>query len=550
VFLFLILVAFHILIQYIATPLINQIQSLSVQKGKYFPTVWAEFKKFCGYPQEKKFSHCLQNIFKKAFASKKVFEWKLFRRNLVVNLVMGIMVVMMLKYFHDLPVLKEIEDTSMDWVMQVRPKIIPWYNQGIPEFVLVDIDDNSYKEWGYPSFTPRHHLKTLIETAVKANARFIVVDVDLSLRTSENDTLSPEEQELFKFIGGYKESYCKPTCPSIILVRPLIFPDEHSSSQVFGSKKTFLDKAVEQSAPYIQWASALFETSGSKDVSRRWSLWQPTCTPTNEGSVLPSVEVVVGALLRNGYPQDTQDLLTRDLVEPFKPTDCRNYVVPKLSEIRIGLLFLDVGEGIQQRILYNLPWSAEPPRILCYERGCDATTNPPLFMAVSAKEYAKSTSSASTKIFDRKIVVIGGSHSRTGGGDIHKTPLGDMPGAMVLINAIYSLLQPSLLSAGSGWWIKGLLILGMTVFFEFYSSLLAMVVFWVVSFFIMAWISIWSLKFGVWLDFVLPLLVVQFHYVEHAFEKLQEHEEKLEECKKQLSQLGAVSAVVEVRPSS
>ncbi|OQW91427.1 MAG: hypothetical protein BWK78_04650 [Thiotrichaceae bacterium IS1] len=516
--LFLILVGLHLFIGYVLTPLGYWL----VQRGGDFSTfLWVRLKNFCRHQQNFSFASSVCDYLAKMenflfhnyhFVKEYVSGKKVFLRKLGTNLVMGLMVVVMLSVFQDTPVLMDMRDASMDWTMKMRQgDIPPRQDKGIPAFVLVDIDDETYKEWEYPLFTPRHYLKRLIERAVQAKARLIILDVDLSqnvslLKSHEENALSAQEQELFDFIKNYKQTYCQQECPLIILTRTLLYPEQRQQA-VFEPRQTFLDRAATESAPYVQWASALFYASDHDEVVRKWSLWQPTCTSERQPGALPSIELLAGAFIRNGTPQRTQEQLNKTL-EPFWPKYCGDkYVVPQFLDqvLRIGELVINVDikttQDIHQRIMYSMPWQEDSRyRIICDQADCNATDKPPIFMSVSAKEYAKPTVSASLGILEGKVVVIGGSHSRSGQGDIHRTPLGDMPGAMIVVNSIHSLLQyPTFETVSVVWKLLTVAILTilMTLVFERYSSFVSMVLLGTVFILILLPASI-LLKFGIW----------------------------------------------------
>ncbi|HDN26266.1 MAG TPA: CHASE2 domain-containing protein, partial [Thioploca sp.] len=63
----------------------------------------------------------------------------------------------------------------------------------------------------------------------------------------------------------------------------------------------------------------------------------------------------------------------------------------------------------------------------------------PILTILAAQAYAKSPPATNLEALTDSIVVIGGSYRD--GRDIYLTPLGNMPGSLIIINAIHSLLQ-------------------------------------------------------------------------------------------------------------
>jgi len=457
------------------------------------------------------------------------------------NLGVGMIFAVSMLALHNYPVLMNIEDAGLDWVMKLRQNVIPpRHERGIPPFVFMDIDDKTYESWQEPLFTPRDRLQQLLKIAVEAKPRLIIVDVDLSREApvegiKSSDTSHPDQQ-LRKFMRSYAEVYCKEEnklgCPTILLARafPSVQPDQFLPQGLLPLRPSFLDIEVAQSAPHVQWASVFFGKSEYDSVVRRWSLWQTFCDKEENPGVLPSIQLLAAALIRNGPPQRTFDLINMAFF-PFQPKNCtkkylEEYVPPKIPKtIAIGELFIntDMG-GINQRIVYSMSWPIADNR-LCdqEEEGCNSNDRPFILRVIPAERFADSQP---MDIYKGSIVIIGGSHSGSSGNDIHQTPLDKMPGALIIINAIYSLLQyPTLdpLSLPLKLLIEAGLIILMSFFFDYFSSFLGMVLFGIVAIFLLLPTSIFLFKYGIWLDYALPLLAVQFHHIAVAFEELYEY---------------------------
>ncbi|OQW91204.1 MAG: hypothetical protein BWK78_05265 [Thiotrichaceae bacterium IS1] len=503
-----------------------------------FKKIWHSFKKACIV---KLWNHVVKGNFDKCE----------FYRKIPTNLLMGVSAVIVLSFLHDTTPLMDIEDAGMDWVMKVRQgDISPKQERSIPPFAILDIDNETYKEWGYPPITPRDYLKNLIDAAVKAPARLIVVDVELPLRNTlvlneqdkpkepcDKKLLSQDELVLCEFIRDYKEKCCTQTCPPIILVRTLLKSDPKKQPQL---RKSFLDDAVEKSKPYVWWATPLYSASGYDDVLRRWYLWKSYCTEENTPQMIPSVELLAATLIRN-TTLTAEEHLTSSLKD-YQPKSCSvDKSSKKIGEetLIIGnfTMKVDAKQGIMQRIMYSMPWT-EPTslgtRILCDRGNCDATTNQPIFQSFPAAGYLKNANGNPSilKNIEGKVVIIGGSHDVSGEGDIHRTPLGKMPGMMVIVNAIHSLLQFSTLEQVGIIWkvsIEAFLIIVMTFLFVWFSgSFVGILISGILTVVLILPVTIFLLKFGIWLDFAIPLLVVQFHHITVAFED--SNEKKRNQC--------------------
>ncbi|SVD86106.1 uncharacterized protein METZ01_LOCUS438960, partial [marine metagenome] len=111
-----------------------------------------------------------------------------------------------------------------------------------------------------------------------------------------------------------------------------------------------------------------------------------------------------------------------------------------------------------------------------------------------------------------RIVVIGGSFAENR--DNYLTPIGMMPGAMILINAMHSLLQYGQMERPSPWLLYGLelvLILIASVIFALTETFAAKLISGLVTLILLLPLTFSFFKYGLWLDFALPLLGVQIH---------------------------------------
>jgi len=547
-------------------------------------------------------------------------------KEILSSLVIGLIVAFAIHVIHTRPVIMDIEDASMDWVMKIREGILSRKSES-PQFVILDVDDDSHRNWGYPLFTPRNHIKALIETAVQGGAQLVIVDADLSQKTpfrelqalgkvkkelnenekkleevAKNFDLHPFDQELYNYIYNYKKN-CEEhagqqqRCVPIILVGP---PMEKTASQISRvSRIGFLADAVENSKPYVQWASALFFASQQDRVVRRWSLWQPVCMigkdKQPEGHVIPSIELLATTWFKNGVLenfepkkfQDFQDNVFSKTLEPFRPSkenctgkdDEYNPNIPK--SIEIGKLKVSTGEGIGQRIIYSMPWKDQkghqPPELpyeLPYMCEDKERNDKCVLKIASAWLYTDQTvrTVESVESLNAKVVLIGGSYGYSEGqGDIHPTPLGNMLGGLVLINAIYSILQFDveglsvlkklgieaililLISLMIAWvsffwvmaglcglvavvllcfahsmsWIVGAVIVVLLVStIAYFSPFVRMVFSGMICVFLLLPLSIMWFEQGIWLDFAIPLIAVQFHHIADAFEAYHKHPKK------------------------
>ena len=169
----------------------------------------------------------------------------------------------------------------------------------------------------------------------------------------------------------------------------------------------------------------------------------------------------------------------------------------------------------------------------------------PILTIFSAQRFAESPPRADLSDLKNSIVVIGGSYAD--GRDIHLTPLGSMPGPLILINAIHSLLQYEEIESVSLWQkllLQALLIILISVFslgltrsqlvrrfIQWTIRRLGFVALFIFGIFAGAFsgaivillvlpFAVILLRYGIWLDFVIPLLLVQINQTMNDFNDL------------------------------
>jgi CHASE2 domain-containing sensor protein len=451
-------------------------------------------------------------------------------RRFIINMMVGFGIVLLLFIFQDKPFIAGIEDEGIDKLMQIRQKIIPSLaNKEIPPFVFLDIDDNTHQKWGMPMLTPRDRLLNLIQTAVQAEARLIIVDINLSCAIPMNGLMEctqlqrhQDDQALYDYFNNYAANcslQSQKPCAPILLVR--VFQSNSALSNI--ARPSFLDNAVEQSTPYVQWASVLFHRNYYDRMVRHWWLWQPACLE-QQPTVIPSIELLAAALIRNGISQHEHFEQT---LKPFQPQDClgtpTTYLPPQ--QIQIGNLTVSNGlYGIRQRVMYSMPWLPHTPTHAQPENQSTQQphenqsrlpyflkdkTGQPILSILPAHLYATSPPAVSLEPLNGSIVVIGGSYK--GGRDIHWTPLAEMPGPLILINAIHTLLEYGEIQPLPTWikaltyFILVILMSGVLARFGYSQGSLILGLFVIL---VLIPASLFLFNYGIWLDFMLPLAIV------------------------------------------
>ena len=158
--------------------------------------------------------------------------------------------------------------------------------------------------------------------------------------------------------------------------------------------------------------------------------------------------------------------------------------------------------------MFSMPWQVEnkPPRLPYYLNNQAGNA---VIIILPAQRYAESPPVASLEVLKNSIVVIGGSYGE--GRDVHLTPLGEMPGALIIINAIHTLLEHGEIKPLSAW-LKFLTYLSLLVLMSLVLARFGYgwgsIILGLFVLFVLIPSSILLFSYGILLDFMLPLSAV------------------------------------------
>jgi CHASE2 domain-containing sensor protein len=283
---------------------------------------------------------------------------------------------------------------------------------GNTAYTFLDIDDDTYRAWGMPYPLRRDKLLKLLQYAVGAGARVVILDVELVPSGAQPDPLS-------EYLSRYRSA----TTP-IVLVRSLA----PGSSQSQPGACPVLDSAAPDS-PDLFLAS---QSVGSKrDRVAFIPLWESVCH-NGLPEVVPSVSLLGDTWLGDGA---RGILKLRHWLDGRKPADCAGCSPdsrPDVEPLTLNAIRLTGARGRLSRIRFVVSGAADArQRVESNGRKTD------LLYTESARKITETDPGAvSPDLAKDRAVIIGGSFM---GRDIKSTPLGRMPGAMVLINAMESL---------------------------------------------------------------------------------------------------------------
>jgi hypothetical protein len=422
---------------------------------------------------------------------------------------------------------------AMDSMMRVHAAIgslpKPEYALG---YTFVDVDNKTYEQWNEPFFVPRNLVLEMICWAVTGNPRLVIVDLDLSNSLESMDpgagggSRPSGDQELAAYLNGDHDARCPHAegvrtvqSAPIILVRRLQKLTE-AATDCKVQRPSFIESTQRQSrANHVYWATSAFLTDFD-GVTRNWLLWEQNCTKGLVPAVTPSIELFAAALLFGA-----QDNLSDWLTCNFMPTNCascnKTGMTPRPSckpaltiapqnDKAAGLeIKVDEDPGaLAQRIVYAIEW--DPNQRIKPLINDQAPFE--IFDYVPARDVIGEHPQRDSGYVNNRVVIIGESSEEMR--DLYNTPLGEMPGALIILNSIHSLTQykqlgppnkfiEATLAAVGVIFIAALFASTRQLFATVASGLVMVVLSWFVSFEL--------LKYSQWLNFALPLVVVWVH---------------------------------------
>jgi CHASE2 domain-containing sensor protein len=443
-------------------------------------------------------------------------EWRArsaFQRRLLIGLLASVIIEITLHFVHHhLAWLQELEDMAIDGIMNLQQATTS--DKPTPPFVILDIDEPTYRAWDEPFHVPRDRLRKLIDYAVQGRAALVIVDVDLSQRG--HDPVA--DQALQDYLANYGAAG-KPPLLLVRAFRPPL-PGQHTLPT---ERRSFLEQDGRLAAsPLIQWGSTLFELDQGQRL-RRWRLWQITCDEqTQQPVVIPSLQLLAVAWLRQPH-EDAGKVAgqVHTALQTLAPAQCDGHSSQHHGETLAiaGMQLRAQPKGIAQRILYELPWQLHPGEAYPSLPRPDGISAP-LLSVFSALPITDGNKPVASDAITGRVVVIGGSFWESR--DLYLTPLGQMPGFLVLVNAIHSLHQHEEIKPPS-LYLKLLITVGLiflsSLLFTGLRSFRAMLLASLVIIVALLPISYYGFKAGVWLDFVIPFGAVALHWMAARFEE-------------------------------
>lgn len=430
--------------------------------------------------------------------------WKSKRKIVVRGAILGVAIHLFLLY-HPTGPSSWLEDYALDLAVKYGTDLP---RPSDPAFVFIDIDDATMDDWPLVPYVPRDKLLKLIQYATNSEAILVHVDVNLTrkINPSSKNELSESDRALATFLQNYSappqaNGNDSPRRRPLLILNRELQQSLKETDACQNRRPSFLDDYVNPKSGLVRWGTVQFDEDADQKV-RYWRLWERACSVDEPPS--PSVQ-----FLATSYLQRCRD--TREPCVLEQPAD----------------LSLEHNHEVSERIVYGIKWNpGNWPEVMVDGKKV------PVVRIIRAKDIAEADESKplSPELLKDRIVVIGGTAEFER--DMHSTPVGEMPGALIIINSIYSLNRFGRLQkvpVAVEICVAVVLIAIASVFFAMLQHFWAYLLTGFITVVALLPLSLFAFRRGYWLDFAIPLLAVETH---HFFAQFEEAFESLHKGKK------------------
>lgn len=387
-------------------------------------------------------------------------------RHFFMNLMIGLVIEVVIHFMTGGMFVTHVRNAVQDATMNVAARIPGRVTRSDPAIAVFDVDDETWRDpsWGggEADIAPRAQVARLVDIAVRAGARYVVVDIVVE---------NPGRPDDAQFVAAMGEIGKRMRADQhVLFVRslraPLCAGDACPEGESAPTVRTSpLDALVGGSGGRFVRVAPNFLVSPD-GVLRGWVLWKPACvTAPGSGAgtwqALPSVQLAVRELERvrehGGAPvwaggkgfgacmptlagaQEAADGAVHPVSLAHAEGAMAEAMAPALGASHAGSHEGDDAQATGRH---------DPASVIFFRNA--SGTGP-----VAAGGNGIQTLSVRTLLGGRdpgslagQVVIIAQSHEVAR--DHHLTPLGRMPGAMVLANAINSMRAPGVLAHAPG----------------------------------------------------------------------------------------------------
>jgi hypothetical protein len=346
------------------------------------------------------------------------------------------------------------------------------------DIVFIDLKYTNYKKWNFPFITPRDVLANIISIADSAGAKIIIPDFFFDYYDYKSPANDDSLRHVLKRIVSAKHTK--------IILPAIIGMDRHLKPNIF-------DDLLEK---YDNIYSALptVVASGHDDIIRYSEDYDLYIKSTEHNETryskiysipLAISKVLKGISIKNNFVNNNTDIFS-EIAEKKQP---ENYLYKK----RIRFFIVPGNETDSTIRTGNIP----------------------------VEQYFLIDNIIPQYLKD-KIVVVGSSNPESN--DNHVTPIGKIPGLYILGNAINTeimQLYPKEVSLFTKYFVEILVIIIASYLFLVFHELVARILTSIILLILLGGINYYIFySYGVFINFILPVLGIGFHRIISSFEIL------------------------------
>lgn len=405
------------------------------------------------------------------------------KSHFLVNIGVGIIIVIL---FHFLEHSKWGEDTlniAFDRIIAIEAETAAKKAENIngskddrlsEQILFIDIDDNTYKNWGRPLLTPRDELAKIVEAAYLRNAKAIVLDILFEDMDCCNLTSDGNLRKVFKDMTNKAAT------------TRVIFPVRITCDGDI--RKNLFDDLIERN-PNFYTAIPNISATATDRIVRYWMPYEQVKN-TKKNYILWNVSVLA-AVIANEKIEELKKIENKISIQQV--AEDSSIRTKNGKHIYLSAKNTDL---YRNRIRYLLV----PPNIMSDHRGGN-------IREVYTVDQAKYLD------FKDKIVIIGNSSPDVG--DIYPTPVGNMAGMYIIGNAANTILlglQPSHSSVYVNIAIEIMIIIVAAYLFLYFASLLAQILVSIILILTLGVISYYYFLYtGIFFNFIFAVAGMSFH---------------------------------------
>ncbi len=351
------------------------------------------------------------------------------RTQFYLNIVAGLLIVLLMYVVESTQWGEGALNGAFDRFIRMEAKKAVKADADMGDISLVDIGHNTNRERDFNYLSPRDTIARLLKMAVDGGAKIIVLDFFFE----ENDCCHPKRDDTLRGVLSNNNTRTKVIFPVNVYdgaARPLIF-----------------DPEIDNNPNYFR-AIPDFYASSTDSIGRYWKAFREY----GNKKILWSIPVLTAAL-----HEGKTDAL-KEIENKIREGKKSGIYAVEMNRENNKKFLLPIGDDdvYLQRIRYRLiPKDCIP----AYPEG---NTRLPTIKNLTGGR------------FKDKIVIIGNSNPNVG--DVHSTPVGNMPGMFIHGNSVNTLLQ-GLQPGRAPWWVSILMnifiIIPAAYLFHYLDSFLA-----------------------------------------------------------------------------